>query len=286
MTVINKSQIIDQLSALSLIYTWQRFAAVKTSIFVTQRRTVKKLRARPSTITENCTDNPNILQRLSVSLCNPCTPQYSIPPEDEFLNFYENLSPQPPLPSHTLSLTPSPNDRIDVNNKSEDNVLFSKCIIPVTLDSQDNASEDEFLIEKENNVVDLCSDTSLDEEPTFIQLNSTTKSSSKNSIRKRELSKSNRDRISSDMFQSFNETVFNNQLPEILSISWNNRLVKTAGLTHCKEIKEAIITRQASIEISVKVSQLSNQVGLLYHIYSPRIYLRHDLGSRFEAPST
>eukprot|EP01036_Dinobryon_divergens_P022368 gene22368-30617_t len=196
------------------------------------------------------------MQRLSVSLCNPCTPQYSIPPEDEFLNFYENLSP-PPLPTHTLSLTPSSTDKIDVNTKSEDNVLFSKCMIPVTFDSQDNgSSEDEFLIEKENNVVDLCSDTSLNEEPTFIQLKSTGKSCSKKSIRKRELSKSNRDRISSDMFQSFNETVFNNQLPEMLSISWNTRLVKTAGLTHCKEIKESnnnIITRQASIEISVKV---------------------------------
>jgi hypothetical protein len=71
------------------------------------------------------------------------------------------------------------------------------------------------------------------------------------------------------MFQSFNETVFNNQLPELLSISWNTRLVKTAGLTHCKEIKEAnnnIVIREASIEISVKVSQLSNQVCLLFHM--------------------
>ena len=134
-----------------------------------------------------------------------------------------------------------------------------KPLTPVALDSHESASseEDEFVIEKENNVIDLCSDTSEDNEPTVNQLKSIRKPSTKRNMRKRELSKSNRDMISSDMFQSFNETVFNNQLPEMLPISWNTRLVKTAGLTHCKEIKEAnnyIIARQASIEISVKVS--------------------------------
>lgn len=265
------SQIIDQLSALSTTYSWQRFAIFKASCFVTQRKTVKKLRPRPN-ITETLNDDFKLLQRLSVPFCNPCTPQHSIPPEDEFLNFYENLSP-PAVTPILVKLSPyDPNYSIkssfkEKNSSNKESYVSSsnKPIIPIVpnssgIDDIKASSDDEFVIERGNTVVDLRSDTA-DNGPTA-QLQSTAKSPAgiKN-VRKRELSKSNRDRVSSDMFKTFNENVFNNKLPEMLSISWNSRLLKTAGLTHCKETVEAktkVITRQASIEISVKVSQTNN----------------------------
>jgi hypothetical protein len=257
------SQIIDQLNTLSITYSWQRFAIVKTSCFVTQRRTVKKLRPRP--IKDSFTDDLKLLQRLSISLCNPCTPQNSIPPEDDFLNFYENLSP-PTVTPNLLKLSPYDTNYTKmlsktINSTNEETFVSSlnTPIIPTSskVDDFEASSDEEFVIERGHTVVDLCSDTSsLDNVNSISQLQSTVKLSGKKNVRKRELSKSNRDRVSSDMFKSFNEMVFDNKLPEMLPISWNSRLLKTAGLTHCKETVEAknrAITRHASIEISVKV---------------------------------
>ena len=202
---------------------------------------MKKLRPRP--MKDSFTDDLKLLQRLSISLCNPCTPQNT---NSETIIIHDT--------NYTKMLSKT------INSTNEETFVSSLMtpIIPTSskVDDFEASSDEEFVIERGHTVVDLCSDTSLDNVNSISQLQSTVKLSGKKNVRKRELSKSNRDRVSSDMFKSFNEMVFNNKLPEMLPISWNSRLLKTAGLTHCKETVEAknrAITRHASIEISVKV---------------------------------
>jgi len=73
---------------------------------------------------------------------------------------------------------------------------------------------------------------------------------------KSEIHKANRDNLALEMFHCFNQGVFQNKLPANLSITWNSRLVKTAGITLCKETIShlGVSVKEASIELSIKVN--------------------------------
>ncbi|XP_066929246.1 germ cell nuclear acidic protein-like [Clytia hemisphaerica] len=66
---------------------------------------------------------------------------------------------------------------------------------------------------------------------------------------KREFTKK-REQTISELFQLFNKTVFGNQLPSDLQITWNKRMTKTAGFCY---YSKALNARKCRIELSDKV---------------------------------
>ena len=63
-----------------------------------------------------------------------------------------------------------------------------------------------------------------------------------------------KDALTSALFEEFNENVFSNDLPEDFEITWNNKLLTTAGLTHYKRSsKTGDTVYSARIELSTKV---------------------------------
>ncbi|EFN54886.1 hypothetical protein CHLNCDRAFT_13364, partial [Chlorella variabilis] len=64
--------------------------------------------------------------------------------------------------------------------------------------------------------------------------------------------KKQREELTAQLFQEFNRTVFEGQLPAGLELRWNARLLTTAGLTHYRrEIPDDPYT--ARVELSSKV---------------------------------
>jgi len=61
--------------------------------------------------------------------------------------------------------------------------------------------------------------------------------------------------IAKELFEEFNNTVFEGALPADLSITFNVRLLKTAGKTRMLQ-NRATMQRFAKIEIATKVSQV------------------------------
>lgn len=57
----------------------------------------------------------------------------------------------------------------------------------------------------------------------------------------------------------FNERVFESQLPEDMSVGWNNRLTSTAGMTKCKRVHESY---SAVIELSTKAIDSEERLKL------------------------
>ena len=63
-----------------------------------------------------------------------------------------------------------------------------------------------------------------------------------------------KDALTSALFEEINENVFSNDLPEDFEITWNNKLLTTAGLTHYKRSsKTGDTVYSARIELSTKV---------------------------------
>ncbi|XP_076446916.1 germ cell nuclear acidic protein-like [Babylonia areolata] len=69
--------------------------------------------------------------------------------------------------------------------------------------------------------------------------------------------KRRQEELSSRLFQLFNFTVFENQLPADLPVVWNKRLLKTAGLCKQKRVNDRYT---ASIELSTKVCDSAERV--------------------------
>lgn len=56
------------------------------------------------------------------------------------------------------------------------------------------------------------------------------------------------------LYALYNEVIFENQLPEDLSVTWNKRMLTTAGYCKChKKQIDGVVHRTASIELSTKV---------------------------------
>ena len=63
-----------------------------------------------------------------------------------------------------------------------------------------------------------------------------------------------KDALTSALFEEFNESVFDGALPLDFTVTWNNKLLTTAGLTHYKRSsKSGETTYSARIELSTKV---------------------------------
>ena len=63
-----------------------------------------------------------------------------------------------------------------------------------------------------------------------------------------------KDALTSALFEEFNESVFDGALPRDFTVTWNNKLLTTAGLTHYKRSsKSGETTYSARIELSTKV---------------------------------
>ena len=63
-----------------------------------------------------------------------------------------------------------------------------------------------------------------------------------------------RNELTLKMFNIFNEEVFHNQLPRDFSLTWNNRLTRTAGYCrHFTRREEGLTSYESKIELSVKV---------------------------------
>lgn len=74
------------------------------------------------------------------------------------------------------------------------------------------------------------------------------------STTKKKIFKSNCNERIIELYCLYNEMIFHNKLPLDLSITWNNRLLTTAGITIYKQhIDNGYISRTASIELSTKV---------------------------------
>ena len=64
--------------------------------------------------------------------------------------------------------------------------------------------------------------------------------------------KKGRIELTSRLFNFYNKTVFEHQLPENLQVSWSNRLTKTAGMTKCKKITKTYNDEHKGIMVSQK----------------------------------
>lgn len=66
--------------------------------------------------------------------------------------------------------------------------------------------------------------------------------------------KKTRDELTRRLFELFNETVFDNQLQRDFSITWNNRLTRTAGYCrHFTRRENGAMFFESRVELSVKV---------------------------------
>jgi hypothetical protein len=65
----------------------------------------------------------------------------------------------------------------------------------------------------------------------------------------------NLESMAHSQYEVFNNAVFRGKLPADLHISWSKRLMTTAGLTFCKEVKntDVSVIRHAAIQLSNKV---------------------------------
>lgn len=73
--------------------------------------------------------------------------------------------------------------------------------------------------------------------------------------------KENRDQLAKSLYRQYNKTVFCNKLPFSLDISWNKRLMTTAGLTHYRRqlVGDGMIYH-ARIELSCKVVDTADRL--------------------------
>lgn len=93
--------------------------------------------------------------------------------------------------------------------------------------------------------------------------------------------KANRDALAARLFRIYNETIFEEKLPTDLKISWNPRLLKTAG--QCKYLKRQTIhsngdksfARLAEIELSTKVCTSAERVRdtLLHEVCHAAVWI-------------
>ena len=252
MIFTNNLQIIDQLATYSLCYSWVRFSTVKASgqIFITARKTSKKSRKNSRLSSFDCTSPPLIFSTIEAN--DFFTPQYNSPVEDcvpsPYDNQYSLCLPCITIPSSALfsELNGSTNvvhsdstmifeelhpDFEELSMGIEKCSIDQKCNV-ITTESSNNDLE----VKKLENPACIVS------------------TQSKKFSCKRELTKSNRDTICSNYFAAYNRFIFDSQLPESLPITWNSRLVKTAGITQCKEsVLQNESVRSTAIELSVKV---------------------------------
>ncbi|XP_792984.3 acidic repeat-containing protein [Strongylocentrotus purpuratus] len=69
--------------------------------------------------------------------------------------------------------------------------------------------------------------------------------------------KRNKDELTQKLFKLYNESVFENKLPSDFSVTWNNRMRKTAGFCF---YKKRLSERTARIELSVKVCDTAERL--------------------------
>eukprot|EP00105_Crassostrea_gigas_P013351 XP_011429648.1 PREDICTED: acidic repeat-containing protein [Crassostrea gigas] len=83
--------------------------------------------------------------------------------------------------------------------------------------------------------------------------------------------------LTKKLFKIYNDTVFDNQLPEDLQILWNNRLLKTAG--YCVYRKNAKVhdSKTVRIELSTKVCDSAERVRdtLIHELCHAAVWLLH-----------
>ncbi|KAJ8938020.1 hypothetical protein NQ314_011632 [Rhamnusium bicolor] len=67
--------------------------------------------------------------------------------------------------------------------------------------------------------------------------------------------KTSKDQLLKKLFKLFNESVFDNAIPEDTALEWNDRMRGTAGYCYCKKItrRTGVVERTARIVLSTKV---------------------------------
>ena len=73
--------------------------------------------------------------------------------------------------------------------------------------------------------------------------------------------KENRDQLAKSLYRKYNKAIFSNKLPFSLEITWNKRLMTTAGLTHYKrQLVGDGMMYHARIELSCKVVDTADKL--------------------------
>ncbi|XP_026268374.2 germ cell nuclear acidic protein [Urocitellus parryii] len=72
--------------------------------------------------------------------------------------------------------------------------------------------------------------------------------------------KQNKDELVQKIYQLFNSTVFDQKMPEKIEITWNKKMLRTAGLCTTSETRHPKRERYAKIEISLKVCDSADRL--------------------------
>ena len=147
------------------------------------------------------------------------------------------------------------------SNKENDKVFLSSDAIAIS-DSEDEFESNHFTFKtpttsvkqksavlKERNLQKFLTPHSQSRRLINEICTSTSKSVPGTPAYKREFNKK-REQTVSELFQLFNKTVFGNQLPDDLQITWNKRMTKTAGFCY---YSKSLNARKCRIELSDKV---------------------------------
>ncbi|TKR68394.1 hypothetical protein L596_024384 [Steinernema carpocapsae] len=89
----------------------------------------------------------------------------------------------------------------------------------------------------------------------------------------KKLRKPDRANLCSELFQIYNRSCFDGQLPADLDISWNSRMLTTAGFAKCRKEKDG--TRSARVELAPKVCTTADRIRdtLLHELCHVAVYL-------------
>lgn len=221
MSIISSHAILlKKLSCLHKKYNWNVFALKSSQeAFITHRK--KSRRAA---------------RRAQIEIISP----FIMCPQEDFAN----ISPPQSCERGDELTTPFALDTSQLNDLSLTN--FQSSLVHNSADDDNETDKVGILSTIESEYCGNCASAS---PPKFTRPRKATKQ-----VGSRNIFKSNRNDITAEVFQFLNEKIFLNELPSTLEVTWNPRLLTTAGLTYCKETSSSHqVHREASIELSTKV---------------------------------